>query len=163
MSTSDNVPFSEFIAPDRNAQKMLGEFFNWLKDDKGLTPQDASELAHAADRYLRDFVVDIMAIQPEETSAKLVRMYLGNWYIVNTLTPTLKEIELIARALELLHAHAAITGKITAECATEASATAKDPTPFKERLEQFWDLTPEGIDSWREVDDYRKPINESIH
>jgi hypothetical protein len=163
METKDNIPFHEFIALDDSAKEMLGAYYEWLKDDQQLSPEEASAFAHAADRYLRDFVVDIMAQHPSQTSPALVKAYLGNWYIIHTLTPTLEEIELIAKALALLHIHAAHTGVIAKEHADTTSALLKDPSFFKTRLEDFWDLTPEGIDNWREINDYRKAINERTH
>jgi hypothetical protein len=159
METNGNVPFAEFIELDNSAKEMLGAYYEWLQSDQGISPEEASPMAHAADRYLRDFVVDIMAVPPSETSPALVRAYLGNWYPIHTLTPTLEEVALIAKALELLHTQAALTGTIAKEHAEQTTKLLSDPAYFKKRLQEFWDLTPDAIDNWRQADDYREMIN----
>ncbi|MDF1523322.1 MAG: hypothetical protein P1P87_10945, partial [Trueperaceae bacterium] len=47
-------------------------------------PEGAGALAHAADRYLRDFVVDIRETGPADADPCLPRDYLANWYIIHT-------------------------------------------------------------------------------
>lgn len=135
---------------------LLRDFFRWLQAPEGgdLPGDRAAPLAHAADRYLRDFAVDIAEAGPADADPSLPRRYLANWYIVHTLTPSHPEIDRIRQALVLLHRYLAETGIADTETALAAQEQLGDAGFFHERLEAFWGLTPEGISAWRSVEDY---------
>lgn len=149
--------FDAFVAFDRESHDLLREYHRWLlsADGPALEAREAGDLAHAADRYLRDFVVDILELPPLATDAEAVRSYLANWYPINTLTPTHDEIDRIARALSLLHRFLAATGRIALETDKAARDALASTAFYHQRLESFWDLTPEAIAPWRAVCDYR--------
>lgn len=148
----DLKSFEGFVALDRQCENLLGEFYEWLKSPDGadLLPEKASPLAHEADRYLRDYLVEIRELPPEATSAETAAFYLGNWYIVNTLTPTHDEVLKIARSLALLHRRFGELGIIPRETAEAAIKVLEDAGRFSIRLEEFWSLTPENAAIWRE-------------
>ncbi|TAL16937.1 hypothetical protein EPN96_07090 [bacterium] len=156
---SGNNLFENFVEMDGRARGFLGLFYQWLRSGTGpaLADQKASDLAHKADRYLRDFVVDILELAPEKSDAETVRKYLGNWYIINTLGPTLEELDLIGESLRLFHQWAALRGIIGKDTEAGVIAALSKMDFFHGRLESFWSLRPEGITGWRAVDDYRKP------
>jgi len=112
-------------------------------------------LAYAADRYLRDFVVDIQETGPADGDPTLPRQYLGNWYIVHTLVPTHAEIDRIREALTRLYRFLEVRSLIPAETASAVATALADAAFFRDRLESFWDLEPDDILGWRSVDDYR--------
>lgn len=150
--------FSDFFAMDTEAMNLAGDFFTWMKSPEGagLGQEEASPLAHDADRYLRDFLVDIMEKRPDASDAATVSSYLGNWYVVNTLEPSHEEIDRIVRALKLLHRFLAEKGTISTTAGMAVLAALKDPAFFHARLEEFWALKPDGIAAWREIGEYRK-------
>lgn len=149
----------DFVRLDRLCAGLSTEFFHWLQGDGGgaLPPERATPLAHAADRYLRDFVVDCKETGPSDADPSLVRQYLGNWYVVCTLAPSHGEIDRIAEALRRLYAFLRERGLVSERTAGAVDAILGEPGFFHERLEAFWDLTPEKIGEWRAVDDYRSP------
>jgi len=149
--------YADFLARDRRCAEMLRAFHGWLKTPEGgaLEPLHAGAMAHAADRYLRDFLADIGEEEPEGSNLAWVRRYLGNWYIIHTLEPSAAEIDVIAEALTRLHDFAAKTRRIPASDAREVEEALADPSFFVARLDAFFALTPERISAWREVDDYR--------
>ena len=102
---SDNILFGKFVELDNQCRELLGNFYEWMKapHGAGLKEQEASDLAHAADRYLRDFVVDIKELPPTKSDISTVRQYLGNWYPINTLEPSHEEVDRISKALALFH------------------------------------------------------------
>lgn len=159
-NTTGANPFDRFVALDHACQELLAIFFPWLSTPAGggMTPEEASPLAHAADRYLRDFLVDILERPLETSDAGTVRSYLSNWYIIHTLTPTVEEVCLIARALGALHRFGAIKGVFAAPIAREVEALTADPAGFVARLEAFWAMRPEEVEDWRAVEDYRPLI-----
>lgn len=149
----------DFVRLDGLCAGLLGEFFGWLRapEAENLPAERASLLAHAADRYLRDFVVDIAEAGPANASPSLPRRYLANWYIVHTMAPSHAEIDVILAALLLLYRYLEERGIVDAGSASEVEEGLADGEYFHRRLEGFWGLTPEGIDAWRREDDYRRP------
>ncbi|GAB4283636.1 MAG: hypothetical protein Kow0092_38380 [Deferrisomatales bacterium] len=160
----DKDPFTlrgpdDFVRLDTLCAELLAAFFGWLQSPEGgeLDPERASVLAHAADRYVRDFLVDIKETGPTDEDATLVSQYLANWYVIHTLTPSHEEVDLILEALDRLYDYLA-RRRLVSEGARAAVAVALSRGGFyHERLESFWDLTPEGIPEWRAVHDYRRP------
>lgn len=150
--------FAEFFEMDSAAMETLGRFFKWLQTSEGgdHEAKTASALSHDADRYAREFLIEVRETPIAGTGAAHVASYLGNWWIINTLTPTEEEQARIALALTALHRYLASEGMITGAASKEAEKILADSDRFKKRLEDFWELTPEGIDAWRAVDDYRR-------
>ena len=147
----------DFLRLDTRCQDLLRDFFAWLQEAEGgsLGPEEASPLAYAADRYLRDFVVDIQETGPADGDPTLPRQYLGNWYIIHTLVPTHEEMDRIREALTQLYRFLEERYLIPAETTTAVTAALTDAAFFRDRLESFWDLEPDEISGWRSVDDYR--------
>lgn len=148
----------DFLRLDGVCVGLLRGLFAWLQAPEGgsYPPEEASRLAHAADRFVRDFVVDIMETGPADADAGLPSRYLANWYIIHTLAPTHEEVDLIRAALERWYRFASDRGILPRASADAVAAALADGSFFHERLESFWDLTPEGIPAWRAVHDYRR-------
>lgn len=161
---SEKGLYSDFFEMDTEAMNLMGSFFKWLTDAEGgmLEVAKASPLAHDGDRYLRDFLVEIMETRPGGSTPETVSIYLGNWYVINTLEPSHAEIDRIAIALTLLHGYMADNGKISGEMAKKVAGLLSDTAFFHQRLEEFWALTPEKITAWREISDYRKPLRPTV-
>ncbi len=146
-----------FVRRDRACAELLQAFRRWLQQPEGgeREPDHAGALAHAADRYLREFVADCKELDPDHADPTLVRQYLGHWYIVHTLEPSHDEIDRAAEALA--HLYRFLAGREVVDDAT-ARAVAEllaDPAYFHDRLERFWALTPDEIPGWLATDDYR--------
>ena len=150
----------DFVRLDGLCVDLLSAFYGWVQRG-GVSAEEATPLAHAADRYLRDFLADILETGPTDASAATARQYLGNWYIVNTLDPTHGEVDLILRSFRLLYRFLADADLLGDEALREAEEALSDEAFFHQRLEDFWDLTPDGISAWRSVDDYRR--SSSVH
>lgn len=150
----------DFVRLDGLCAELLRDFYAWLQEEAGgaRDPIAASPLAHAADRYVRDFLVDFLESGPTDDDPKRVRQYLGNWYIVQTLEPTHEEVETILDALERLYAFLPSTGLLDERAAAGFRGAISDRTFYHRRLEEFWELTPDGIAAWRGVDDYRPDV-----
>jgi hypothetical protein len=152
----------DFLRLDSRCADLLRDFFAWLQqghEGDGLPLEQANAAAHAADRYLRDFVVDVQETGPTDADPTLPRRYLANWYIVHTLEPTHDEMVRIRDALTRLYRFLAVRRLLSETAAEAAAACLADAAYFRDRLESFWDLTPEAIPAWRAVDDYRRRPN----
>ena len=159
---SDKPLFGRQFEMDTACMELLAEFFEWLKSPSGaaLTPEEASPLAHEADRYLRDFMTEILEFTPSDSTDAVAESYLANWYVINTLMPEPAEISKIARALILLHRYMADKGTITLPMACRVEKLFEDTAFFISRLEEFWNLAPQEITAWRTCADYRRFLHQ---
>ena len=114
----------------------------------GLSPEDATALAGAADYFVRDFVVSIKARSIFEERPGIVRQFAGNWYIVNTMEPVASEIEAFLAGIRafyrFLHGHQLISLKFLQ--AIEAECSELDY--YAGRIESFWDISGDGFFAW---------------
>jgi hypothetical protein len=147
----------DFLRLDMRCGELLRDFFAWLQTEEGgaLELETASQFAHAADRYLRDFVVDTLETGPTDADPTLPRQYLANWYIIHTLVPTHEEMDRIREALVRLYRFLAARSLLPEETAAAVASAMADAAFFRDRLEMFWGLEPDDISGWRSVDDYR--------
>ncbi len=143
-----------FVRKDRACAELLHAFCRWLQQPEGgeKRPDHAGALAHAADRYLREFVVDCKELGPDHADPALVRQYLGHWYIVHTLEPSHDEIDRTAEALTHLYRFLAGQGVVDDDTARAVAELLADPAYFHDRLERFWNLTPGEIPGWLATD-----------
>jgi hypothetical protein len=132
---------------DRRCQELLRHFYDRLLAD-GLSPEEATDLANGADYFIRDFVVDFKTLNPFAEMPGIVRQFAGNWYIVNTLEPDIRQLgrhlQGIRTFFRYLHARQLVTAaylaKIEAEC---------DDLPFYEaRIDSFWKIAGDGWLTW---------------
>ncbi len=147
-----------FARKDRACAELLQAFCRWLQQPHGgkKEPDHAGALAHAADRYLREFVVDCKELGPDHPDPALVRQYLGHWYIVHTLEPSHDEIDRAAEALTHLYRFLAGQEVVDGGTARAVAELLADTAYFHDRLERFWNLTPDEIPDWLAADDYRQ-------
>lgn len=148
---------ADLVRLDSACHGLLKQFVGWLQQaPHSLPASEAGELTHAADRYLRDFLVDILETGPADADPTLVRRYLANWYIIHTLEPTAREVDRILCALDLLYHFLAERGILDPAGAERVRSQLLDRDYYQRRLETFWELAPDTIAAWRAVDDYRR-------
>ena len=143
---------------DLIARELLGGFYLWLQAPGGgsLDPFEASPLALEADRYARDFLIEILEYPAVSSTRRTVLAYLSNWYIINTLEPSRGEMEKIARALSLFHTFLRSLSLAPGEECLAVERLLAEPERFHKRLDDFWELTAEQVADWRGEDDYRR-------
>lgn len=145
----DFVPttLEDELRVDRLCSDLLHRFYSESME-AGLSPEEATALAGAADYFIRDFVVSIKMRSIFDERPGIVRQFAGNWYIVNTMEPLASEIDGYLAGIRgfyrFLHGHQLISLKflnmIEAECA--------ERDYYESRIESFWDITGDGYLAW---------------
>lgn len=132
---------------DRLVKDLLYRFYFKLQEG-GLSPVEASSLASGADYFLRSFVIDIKQRNIFEERPGMVRQFAGNWHIVNTLEPDIKELngylEGIRAFYRFLHASNLISGKYLKTVEKECD----DKAYYEGRIDSFWDIKGDGYLAW---------------
>ncbi|WP_136513042.1 hypothetical protein [Geomonas edaphica] len=145
----DYVPttLDDEVRVDKLVSDLLHRFYEEIQQT-GMSPEQATALAGAADYFTRDFVVSIKQRSIFDERAGIVRQFAGNWYIVNTMEPLIDEIEgYLAGVREFyrfLYGHQLISLKFLH--AIEAECSELDF--YAGRIESFWDIVGDGYLTW---------------
>ncbi|TGU72710.1 hypothetical protein E4633_10470 [Geomonas terrae] len=145
----DYVPttLEDEVRVDKLVSDLLHRFYEEIQQT-GMSPEQATALAGAADYFTRDFVVSIKQRSIFDERAGIVRQFAGNWYIVNTMEPLIDEIEgYLAGVREFyrfLYGHQLISLKFLQ--AIEAECSELDY--YAGRIESFWDIVGDGYLTW---------------
>ena len=141
------ITLDDEVRVDKLCSEILHRFY-CESQEAGLSPEQATALAGAADYFIRDFVVSIKGRSIFEERPGIVRQFAGNWYIVNTMEPLASEIEgYLAGVREFyrsLYGHQIISLKFLQ--AIEAECAQLDY--YADRIESFWDIKGDGYDAW---------------
>ena len=147
----DYIPttLEDEVRVDKLCSELLHRFY-CESQEAGLTPEQATAIAGAADYFIRDFVVSIKGRSIFEERPGIVRQFAGNWYIVNTMEPLASEIEGylagIREFYRFLYGHQLISLKFLQ--AIEAECAQLDY--YASRIESFWDIKGDGYDPWEQ-------------
>ena len=147
----DYIPttLEDEVRVDKLCSELLHRFY-CESQEAGLTPEQATAIAGAADYFIRDFVVSIKGRSIFEERPGIVRQFAGNWYIVNTMEPLASEIEGylagIREFYRFLYGHQLISLKFLQ--AIEAECAQLDY--YASRIESFWDIKGDGYAPWEQ-------------
>jgi hypothetical protein len=135
------------IRADQLCQKLLRRFYLALQE-QGMSPEDATVLAGSADYYVRDFVVGYKHRSLFDERPGIVRQFAGNWYIVNTIEPTIQELAGHLQGVRAFYRFllerqligGSFHGAVERECA--------DLAYYDDRIGSFWDIQGDGYGAW---------------
>lgn len=132
---------------DRLCLELLQEFHRQLQAD-GVAPLEAGGLAHGADYFIRDFLVAVKQRNIFAEEPGLVRQFAGNWYIVNTMEPDIKELaghlEGIGAFYRFLQRRQLISAGYLQGVEQECAAIPY----YADRIEAFWAIKGDGYYTW---------------
>jgi hypothetical protein len=143
----DFEDIDEELRADNNCRALLNRFYMDLLS-RGISDQDASELAFCADYYLRDYLLDHLRQNIVRPRTGIVRFFAGNWFIVKTLDPEIavleKHLKAIAELYQFLHRQHCISKDELDYLLGEAGQTEF----YKKRIDSFLEICGEGYNSW---------------
>jgi hypothetical protein len=146
----DQETLDDVLRVDRLCQGILKHFYLSLQGE-GHSPEAATRLAASADYFVRDFVVDNRVRNLFEERIGLVRQFAGNWYIVNTLEPDIKDLGEhltgIAAFYRFLHDRKLISSSYLKRMEKECA----DLPYYESRIESFWAIKGDGYEAWEKV------------
>jgi hypothetical protein len=132
---------------DRLCKELLRSFYDRLLGD-GLPPDEATALANGADYYIRDFVVDFKSLNLFAELPGIVRQFAGNWYIVNTLEPDIRQLARYLSGIKafynFLHDQQLISEGLLKNIENECD----DLAFYEGRIDSFWEIKGDGYLAW---------------
>ncbi len=132
---------------DLLCKHLLQHFYNRLQAD-GLSPEEATTLANGADYFLRDFVVDFKGLNLFSEKSGLVRQFAGNWYIVNTLEPDIRQLSQNLRGIRAFYRYLRDRELISAGYLENVERECDDLAFYEQRIESFWAISGDGYLAW---------------
>lgn len=135
------------IRADGLCQKLLKRFYLSLLEG-GMSPREATALANGADYYVRDFVVGYKHRNLFDGRPGTVRQFAGNWYIVNTLDPTVEELAGHLRGMRAFYRFLADRGDIDGSFLAAVERECDDIGYYDVRIKSFWEIEGDGYGAW---------------
>ena len=137
------------IRVDGLCKQLLYRFY-FGQQEQGISPQEATALANSADYFVRDFVVGFKQAHLLANSAGLVRQFAGNWYIMNTLEPSIEELQGHLQGIGAFFRYLHREGLVSAESLLQVEDACGAVEYYRERIESFWAIEGDGYVSWEE-------------
>lgn len=132
---------------DELCKKMLMYFYFQLIEE-GASPEQATLLANSADYYVRDFVVGCRQRNLFDEKPGIVRQFAGNWYIVNTLEPSIDELAVHLDGIRAIYRFLRSRDLITAEFLRQIETECADTDFYAGRIASFWEIKGDGYGAW---------------
>ncbi len=137
----------EELLVDGRCQQILKQFYLFLQQ-QGMAAEQASELAFAADLYLRDYLIDFGRQNIVRPQPGIVIKFAGSWYITHTLDPEFASLERHLTALSELYRFLHRRHLISAEELSFLLEEAGQLEFYRQRIDSFLNLTGAGFVAW---------------
>jgi len=137
----------DFVAVDHRCKGILLHFYKHLIAG-GTLPTEATLLANGADFFIRDFVVDQMALNIFDEHPGIVRKFAGNWYIITTVEPDIRQLEEQLRGIKLLYRYLHGQKLVSSGYLAAIEQECDDVSFYRRRIETFWGIAGDGYMAW---------------
>jgi hypothetical protein len=128
-------------------KRLLMSFYNTLLADE-LSPEEATALANGADYFIRDFVVDFKSLNLFAEQPGIVRQFAGNWYIVNTLEPDIRQLARHLSGIKAFYRFVRDQRLISADYLHAIEKECDDLAFYESRIDSFWEIEGDGYLAW---------------
>lgn len=137
----------EELLVDERCQQVLKHFYLNLQQ-RGMTAEQASELAFSADLYLRDYLIDAARQNIVRPQPGIVRKFAASWFITHTLDPEMRLLErhlsAIAEFYRFLRRQHLISDDELAFLLEETAQTDF----YHKRIDSFLHISSDGFVAW---------------
>lgn len=139
------------IRVDQLCVDLLRRFNQHMTQQARLNPEQAGEICHGADYFLREFIIadrhnNLFRIDPER-----VRQFAGHWYIIRTPEPNMIELDTILKGTAEFYDYLANQGLVDQQNAADIKAHCLEHDYYQQRIDDFWAITGEGYNAWRQA------------
>jgi hypothetical protein len=135
---------------DDLCRKLLLRFYEQMLHEQ-VNPEKASALASSADYFLRDFLIDKMRLNILDEHPDIVRKFAGNWYIISTLEPNLRELATHLEGIMAFYRFLFGAEAISANYLEAVEQGCNDLGFYEERIATFWDIQGDGYSAWEKA------------
>jgi len=144
------VSLDDEIRVDKRCIDLLRRFNQYLTRQEGLPPEQAGEVCHGADYFLREFMIADRHDNLFCTSAKRVRQFAGHWYIIRTPEPNLTELKSILEGTARFFNFLADQKLVDMQLSLDIAEQCNTFDYFQQRIDDFWAIEGDGFHAWRQ-------------
>lgn len=137
----------EELLVDGRCQQVLKHFYLSLQQ-RGMSAEQASELAFSADLYLRDYLIDFGRQNIARPNPGIVTKFAGSWFITHTLDPEFAALERHLTALSELYRFMQRQHLISTDELAFLLEEAGELEFYRQRIDSFLNLSGEGFVAW---------------
>ena len=143
------VTLDDEIRVDKRCIDLLRHFNQSLTGQEGLPPEQAGEICHGADYFLREFILADRHDNLFCISAQRVRQFAAHWYIIRNLEPNLSELKSILKGTAQFYKFLANQELVELQLSQDIAEQCNDIDFFQQRINDFWAIEGDGFDAWR--------------
>jgi hypothetical protein len=151
------VAQEDYLRVDNLCKGLLLRFYEQLLAE-GIPPEEATSLANGADLFVRDFVVDCKSCNLFDERPGIVKQFAGNWYIVNTLEPDMKELRRHLRGVRAFYGYLCDQKLIAAEYLAILDQECGMHPYYEGRIDTFWKIEGDGFSDWERECTLKEPL-----
>ena len=139
------------IRVDKLCVDLVRHLYQDLTLQSKTPPEQAGELCHGADYFLREFIIGDRHENLFSAEATRVRQFAGHWYIIRTPEPNLSELKSILTGTAEFYRYLSKQKMVSKEAADAMTAQSEELDYFQKRIDDFWTIEGNGYDAWREA------------
>jgi hypothetical protein len=138
------------IRVDGLCRDLLMTFYEEIQAEGG-DPEFTTDLARSADYFIRDFVIGYKQWHLFNDVLSPVRPFAANWYIVNTLEPTIEELTKHLSGILSFYRFLNRNELISNSFLQRIEADCGDHLFYEERIRSFWAISGDGYYEWEQA------------
>jgi hypothetical protein len=133
---------------EEETEKLVGSFYNHLKQEKGLSEETASEHAHQIGFFALHYLSGYEEKKPlPEVTDRDIDDYLGNWYIRKVWGGGKSDVRPILTAFKKFYKFLHERGSVDADQLADILLACKNPRRYIRRFESYDELDPDS-ETW---------------
>lgn len=134
---------------EKETEKLVKSFYNYLKREKGLSEETASGHAHQISFFALHYLIGYEGKSLLEVTSIDIKDYLGNWYIRKVWGIGRSDARSILIAFKKFYKFLHERGNVEEEQLRDILAECKNPQRYIRRFESYLELDPES-ETWDE-------------
>ncbi|MBE9592828.1 MAG: site-specific integrase, partial [Proteobacteria bacterium] len=132
---------------EEEAEKLVKSFYNYLKQEKRLSEETASEHAHQIGFFALHYLSGYEEKSLQEVTEMDIDDYLGNWYIRKVLNSSKSDVRPILVAFKKFYKFLHERGSVDEDQLDEIISACKNPRRYIRRFESYDELDPDS-ETW---------------
>ena len=134
---------------EEETEKLVESFYNYLKQEKGLSEETASEHAHQIGFFALHYLIGYEEKSLLGVTSMDIEDYLGNWYIRKVWGSGKSDVRSILVAFKKFYKFLHERGDMEEEQLTDILSACENPQKYIRRFETYFELDPES-ETWDE-------------
>ena len=134
---------------EEDPEKLIKSFYTYLKQEKGLSEETASEHAYRITFFLRHYLAGYAEKSLLDVTDADIEGYLGNWYIRKVWDSSKSDVRPILVAFKKFYTFLHERGSVEEEQLSDIRSACENPQRYIRRFESYFELDSES-ETWDE-------------